>query len=354
MKAFLLFLIAPIFCLSQKVKQSQIKEDSVIKKWTTAIINVETKPSYQKQINKIDSLFETSEITFQEKRLREDSFYNYPLGNVRFNGTAIFVKNKNDFYLLTAKHVVRDTTSDLLDGGFRNLVVVENVTGKQNHIKPMTVDSHGNVFAEDNSTLSLRLDSHNHPELNSFAVSSDSDDLAIVAIGGCPDGKEFVKGLFDAGYIPILLSQIDTVCKIVDNESIYAFGFPKESYIINKKLPRALFNWESNSESLPFVSKGVTVRSLIKSHTFEGAIFTYHGNSGGPIVRNNKLIGIVSGFNVDTFNVMNTGRLLSGYEYYHSRFIKTSLVMQLVRNIELFGLNLNYDQRLQLYINKRY
>ena len=83
-----------------------------------------------------------------------------------------------------------------------------------------------------------------------------------------------------------------------------ALGFPIESLVAQKSIPKALYNWSSVNIAIPLVTKGVISNTGNHSKTFEGNIFVYHGNSGGPIISNNKLIGIISRMELDKKSIV--------------------------------------------------
>ncbi len=338
---YLLFILLPTFCFCQKKKNiNLISEDSVINKWTRASINIETRLSYRKFL----APYEKQEF---EGIISRDSLWKIE-DSLKFigrrTGTMIFLEDKGKHFLLTAKHVVIDTSSTRENASYRNYMLIENFTSYKFTNDPIVGDQFGNIYSFNHNFISFII-YDGDIRFRNFHFTDDSDDLAIVYLDSSIIGQQIIDGLYERGYRPIHISDIDTICKIKKNDEIYAIGYPQESIVANQNLPRAIFNWSSNLISLPVISKGKTIVSEDKKHTFEANIFTYFGNSGGPIVRNNKLIGIVSGFYLDTFNIYNTGRLLSGYIKYRPKFVKSSLLMSLYKDMQVRGMLLPGEER---------
>jgi hypothetical protein len=112
-----------------------------------------------------------------------------------------------------------------------------------------------------------------------------------------------------------------------------SFGFPADFFQVGKKnLPPAVYNWQSDILSLPVVSEGTISDEMPTNSWFSGNIFVYHGNSGGPIVSNNKLIGLVSRGVPELKQVSTpTG---SYYINRHILFTKSSLILPLLLKLE--------------------
>ncbi|SFQ56225.1 trypsin-like peptidase domain-containing protein [Parafilimonas terrae] len=335
-------LLCHLFAFTQ-TKRSALNDSLIINKWVKAIVNLEGRYSYNKYQSQLYDSLRNRKIN--EKQF--DSLMNIinqpPYLNAWASGTGIFIQKDSLYYLITAKHVLIDPSENYKDYVFRKLFIRENPTTTQNHYKPITIDKFGNTYLTDDYSLEIRVVNDTHPSGRSFAATSDYEDLIIISLNGCYNGKEVIKGLINKGYKPIDLRDIDTIGKNSSNEEIYSFGFPKESEVIQtKNLPRAMANWESDIETLPFVSKGRFVKNIPKTPFFEAEIFTYHGISGGPIVKNNKLIGITHGFALDT---IYNNKILSGYLLYHSLFIKSSLIIPLLSKIESLELYVSPSEK---------
>src|ERR1035437_114412 len=150
MKIFIFLLLLPLLCYSQKPKKLMpaISKDSIITKWVHAVINIEVRPSNEITKNDVRNLFIANKIDWNTQNKMEDSIDVYsPI----YFGTAIFLKDNGNYFLLTARHVLYDSThmlygeSDInVNSIFNKIILIENPTTTQNHNKPMTMDSRGN------------------------------------------------------------------------------------------------------------------------------------------------------------------------------------------------------------------
>ena len=341
----ILFMLSFVSYGQKKIRQN-ISEDSIINKWIKAVINVEGRYSYNKRRHDYDSLADIGKLNYQQQDSLSEALYNEPYLNNGETGSAIYLLYNGHHYLLTAKHVIIDTTEYEKNYAYRKFIVRENLTSIQNHYTPLKIDTNGNVFLTDNNAINIEILNGWKPENRSFLYTDDSTDLATIALDGCLLGSQTIKKLEERGNIPVTFNDIDSICRIINGNTIYAFGYPRESEVYYKNLPRALANWESYTESVPFVSKGTSVSG--DSTHFEGQIFTYHGNSGGAIVRNNKLVGITHGFRIDTFKIIGSGEKLSGYMFYHSVFTKASLLIPLLKEAESLKLFLPFGDKMRV------
>jgi hypothetical protein len=290
--------------------QKMVTEDSTIHKWTTAIVNIELRTSpYDIGNIKEDERFDTTrDINAHIERYQKQDEEIQGC-----SGTAIFIKYKDRHYLLTARHVLEDPLSKTKGSIFRQLIIRENGTA--------TVDNRSL------HTSHINLSHHR------YYFSSPEVDLAAWEIvpGNLPENN-MLKTLLALGYVPITIDDIDSICDLKMNDPIYAFGFPELSLYHQKPFDRTLWHWSSPTVTLPLVSKGIVSNPHTGQHYFYGDIFVYHGNSGGPIVRNNKLIGIVS--RADPKMRESKDQKLPGYFEMNILFIKSSEILPLLRKFK--------------------
>jgi|SRR3990170_1319482 len=329
MKVFL----SPLLFLIQLVSLSQTSDDSTnILKWLHATINIECEPSYRREEDRLWRLLGDNKITFEEYRQKTAN-----LNLTRVKGSAIYFLFNKKHYLITARHVLIDTTSiyDTLSfykngyDVFQKIFLVEhpqNIT-KHNIVK---ADKYGNIVdaSHNEDTFIMGISTLN------CKLSSPQQDLGILMLDEIYDSKSFIRALEEKGYIPIEIADIDTICNIKTNEKIFAIGYPDESLVLNKWqfLPRALLNWESWGVAIPVISYGEIEANSNDTDYFYGNIFVYLGFSGGPVIRGGKLIGITSRMISETkqFN----GSIPNLALIHHSIFIKSSLIIQLLRKAE--------------------
>jgi hypothetical protein len=90
--------------------------------------------------------------------------------------------------------------------------------------------------------------------------------------------------------------------------------------------------FQSNNVTIPIVSVGKTLEGKWPAQYVISDVFVYHGNSGGPLIHNNKVIGIVHGANLEIRQASGT-RLRSYYFLNGNQFIKARYIMPLLREL---------------------
>jgi len=101
--------------------------------------------------------------------------------------------------------------------------------------------------------------------------------------------------LENSGYKSI---RIDStwIYSLNEGDPIFSIGYSITTSILGKlNLSSAIHNWSSQYVSLPTISFGNIAMNNSLLHFFWGDLSIYPGNSGGPVIKNNKLIGIISG-----------------------------------------------------------
>jgi len=277
---------------SQNKKIKMLSEDSILKKWLPAVINIEA------------------------RNLKSAS-----------SGTAIFLKDNDKNYLLTARHVVFNDESQDTNAICDKIFLIENGTERDKNKK--TYDANGNVFVNGDEWNLLMNVGAGMAYGHSYIFSSVEHDLAIIDLNDPLLGSKFVHTLLKRGYKPISITDIDSVCNVLDNEKILAIGFPDQS-IVDTNPNTPILNWSSKLITIPIVAIGTT-KKVNADYYFDATISIYHGFSGGPIIRNNKLIGIVHGIG-NTVNKTASNRL-NYYLTEHLILIKSSLIIPLFREL---------------------
>ncbi|MDC7770349.1 serine protease [Priestia megaterium] len=208
--------------------------------------------------------------------------------DLRYQGTAIFLEHESRRYLVTARHVIEDKLSAERDnkiygGNFERVFNIifrvpslDLVLSNQNVPKAILMNLNAGVSYMTPFTFS-------HPELDLAIISLDQRD------------SMFADELIADGYSPISLSDIADEPS-VEGAEIYAIGFPQATAVLgNRELHPEQLNWASNTFSVPITSFGRV--AMLHNHLpyVWGDLSIYPGNSGGPVIEDGKLVGIVSG-----------------------------------------------------------
>lgn len=319
---FIICLLAYVNSYAQKLSSKQ----KVIDKWVHATINIQCQGSLSEEeemqeterSSKIFRQFLNHEISEVEYRRKTDSIT--LLSILRNNtGTATYLLYNKHHYLLTARHVLAggiDPEHPMIS----RLFLVNDVNNPGNIRQ---IDTNNNMYYSGEPEPFLM-------NYNIFMCSSINDDIAIICLDDGRMGTRFWKALDKRGYVPVGIDDIDFKCDIKSNQKFLSIGYPQDISLVGKKiLPIAAFMWESFSISQPILTNGQIADAKIGNNYFYGDIFVYHGNSGGPAIVNNKLVGIVHGSAVDTLR-SNTFH----YGLYHTVFMKSTLIEPLLKKFD--------------------
>jgi hypothetical protein len=293
MKRYLLLIpvvfIVVFYFNGKKPPLNPIQDQAVISKWTKAVINLEFRTVLGNETDQIEKLHDWKKkynIGFKNYSRALDSINN--IGIVG-SGTAIYIKIGSNRCLLTARHVLHDDLSPDSNAICSKFFLTPNGS----ELKKL-YSTRGDVMPDPRAVLMLP---------RSYIFSSIRDDLGAIIFDHMDAG--FAAYLDSQGYKPITLADIDTSWDCNVGDDIMAIGFPDFSIVQDRGLNESGRNWGSNNVSLPVITSGKISSIEPDNIDFSGNIFTFHGNSGGPIIRNNKLIGIVSGFTRTEYSIGN-------------------------------------------------
>jgi hypothetical protein len=194
--------------------------------------------------------------------------------DIRKQGTAVFLKDEGKRYLVTARHVL---WNDRENSVFHKVFRVPTYDEVSNYREPAFMMSlSANAFGP--ITLSS-------PELDLALISLDHDR---------PRLPMFANDLETSGFEPITLDDIADG-PASEGEEIFAVGYPRATALIGGLLlqPAAQI-WASSDISLPSLAFGRVSMLHPDLPFFWADMSIYPGNSGGPVIGNDKLVGIVS------------------------------------------------------------
>lgn len=316
------------------------KNDSLlIHKWIPAVINIETEPySFQKELE-ISDLWIYKKISTEEYLKREDSIILERYFK-RQNGTAVLLFYKNQYYLITARHVV-DPFYKIADSN----VIAQKIIFRRNIKDTAKVlgnpDSKNNFITNDSGYFSITVpigSIYTWP----YIFSSKLDDLALINLSKTSDGGDFIKTLLDYGHKPISINDLDT-SRLLAKNIITTIGFPNLSFsLFLPNMPLGFVSWNSTVFSLPSVTKGNYIKDIPGTNLFYCNNFNYFGFSGGAVICNDKLVGIIHGFDFPSDNGHDPRN--ANYFNSYSIFIKIKGVFNLLNSLES---KLNFADRMK-------
>lgn len=329
--------------------KSAVQKNNSYNKWLMACLNLETRPNFlasktfaewQKEVRQGIHIDKQTALKIQE---------NYRM--ISYSATGILLLYKNKHYLITARHFLVDDSAAIKNSVFEKIYIVDNGSKNMLNKKPV-IDTMPDVHY---------LDSYTSGPQPKYVISDSIIDIGIIAIDDIPFfGGQFIAALYSRGYRPISFSDIDTTDKLTEKNILHAIGFPGELSKVKNKTKRLDINvyyWQSPWVTIPIVSTGYVKNPYRGSSLFTGNIFIYHGFSGGPVISNDKLVGINDAYGGILTETTSNGLNFYGDEY--SLFIKAYNVLPLLKEFEKrfppiskpYPINKNYKKTLSTVVS---
>lgn len=287
----------------------------MMEKWKKAVVHLECacdSESIMEKINRLDEL----EKKYRENKITPEQYGQAVLEKSRdnrYHGTALFIIHSGKRYLLTARHVIWDEISAKREleeevsrssrrPEFQKKLIIHSANeSAQNRIFNIIfrVPSFDEIIKTDgnnyNREFLMNLGAGT-PWSVPYTFTKPDLDLAIISldqIKGTSDSR-FADNLQELGYVPISSEEIsDGPSK--EGTDVFTVGFPESTSVINQiNQTPASANWSSSCFSLPVFSFGKISMLHDKLPFYWVDMSIYPGNSGGPVVENNKLIGIIN------------------------------------------------------------
>lgn len=280
-------------------------------KWKKCVVHLECATDsehFYDRIKRIDTLWKE----LDKGKINQGEFekqINLKSRDIRYHGTAIFLLHNSKRYLVSARHVLWDEHSAKREyqkelGGTQNA---------QAQIPEIIREYFDQRYEDTIFNIIFRVPSfdevlqgtfdHNRAFLmnlgagTSFTVaytfSKPVLDLAIVSID--QRDSRFAEELIRLGYEPITTEDLGLEPSKEGSE-VFTVGYPSSTALLGQtNQPPALAQWSSSYFSLPSFSFG-RVSMLHNALPFFWADMSiYPGNSGSPVIGDNKIVGIVSG-----------------------------------------------------------
>src|SRR4051794_19693923 len=232
MKHAILLLIL-LFNVLYLFAQPKLKKD--IAQWQKCVVNLETE----------GKLFSKYQVEQQVEQYRQQGYSAAQLDSIQqrltaitasHTGTAVYVKDGNRKYLITAKHVLLDsvlTKEKLYDQARQLLKPGESVEAIYTRISVRTpID-----YARNNSINNRAVYNYEHvtSKLQPYILLPDKsdNDLAIISLQE-RNYKLLDDILQQDGYQPIPVDKIFSIDDLSVGEDIYTIGFPENISVVGK------------------------------------------------------------------------------------------------------------------------
>lgn len=227
--------------------------------------------------------------------------------DVRYQGTAVFLKHEGRHFLLTARHVLHDPlgaqyhvedTADFFKDApedFRESVLTSLREGAPNRIYSIIfrVPSLDEVLAsgpDEHREFLMNLEA-GVSWLAPYTFSDPVLDLAIVSLDS--RNRKFTAELLAQGYSPIAMEDIADE-PTEEGTEVFTVGYPAATATLGQlNLSGLMQHWASASFSAPTFAFGRVSMLHEKLDYFWCDMSVYPGNSGGPVVEHDRLVGII-------------------------------------------------------------
>lgn len=281
----------------------------MLDKWKQAVIHLECATDSEHFYDRIKRMDEQRTLLDQGK-IRIEEFAEEIVGrsrDIRSHGTALFLHHAERRYLLTARHVVWDERS-----AKRELEEeAQRAQSWPTQMRTELADSATNRAQSNIFNIIFRVPSldeivankHNREFLMnlgagaSFTVpytfSEPELDLALISLD--QRDSKFADELQSLGFEPI---SSDAISEGPESEGQEAFtiGYPSSTALIGQvSQNKASAHWSSSYFSLPVSTFGRVSMLHNMLSFFWVDMSIYPGNSGGPLIADDRLVGIVSG-----------------------------------------------------------
>lgn len=313
----------------------------MLERWKRAVIHLECATDSEHFYDRIKRIDQQRALLDQGK-ITQDKFTEEIVGqsrDIRFHGTALLLLHAGRRYLLTARHVVWDERSakrELEEEAQRALSWPDHM---RPHILQSAVErAQNNIFS-----IIFRVPSLDEVLANrqkreflmnlgagaSFTVpytfSAPELDLALISLDQRDTG--FADELLALGFAPV---SSDDIADGPESEAqeVFTIGFPSSTALIGQLSQHpASAHWSSSHFSLPVAAFGRVSMLHSALPFFWADMSIYPGNSGGPLVANDRMVGVVSA--QATLPIDGVPDLRTRIPF--ARIIKTKFVRELLK-----------------------
>jgi hypothetical protein len=278
-------------------------DPAILERWKRATIHLECAADSEHVYKRMERIRAQQEL-FSRGKITQEQFVKelaVPGRDIRQHGTALFLVNSGRHYLLTARHVVwdkrtaeRELKSDVYRFPGDEQRAAERAQNRVFDIifRVPTVDEITAPRDPNNLLKSHRRFLMNLGVGGSSTFSVPDVDLALISLDS--HTSSFSDQLMTLGYVPAAFENVADGPE-AEGQELFTIGYPSATALLGQiNQHPASAHWSSSFFSLPVSSFG-RVSMLHKNLPFFWAdISIYPGNSGGPVVANDRLVGIVS------------------------------------------------------------
>jgi hypothetical protein len=270
-------------------------QENILNKWKNAVINLECLVDYgiftdwmkkdlqfEQKIRRALKVKQLQGIITADKynRALQDTYelYDVFVQDLRSRGTAVFMKQDERLYLITARHVLEhEETERVYQSIFFPHRIDTMLSGSKIPIPRLQTWAVGPTKQQAYSF---------HPKVDLAIISLNTNATILF-------GKALSDILLSLGRSPISMQEVldEPSSEVAE---IFTVGFLDATSIVGKKKPFPSPHWDTEAVSEPTFSFGRIAMFHPKLEYFWCDVSIYPGSSGGPVIENGKLVGIVS------------------------------------------------------------
>ncbi|MDQ6720772.1 MAG: serine protease [Candidatus Dormibacteraeota bacterium] len=272
------------------------------------------KPDWKKAVVHLEAAADSATWEEQQKQLqemwREMEKGEHPAAEIaakrlpkmrdrRYRGTAVFVAHEGNRYLVTARHVLTNADHAL---GAPGMDHYRDDADRQQRIDDWIFPIVFRVPTLDEVKRQPDYHPQAHlmnlgagvPWMHPYTFSEPALDLAVVSLRSGDLYGRFADELESTGYLPVSLDDIGQEPS-ADGAQIYSVGYPDATAVLGQRaLHPAEEPWASAVVSVPVFAFGRVAMLRDDLHYFLADMSVYPGNSGGPVIEGDRMVGIVS------------------------------------------------------------
>lgn len=284
-------------------------EKAVLQKWKHAVVHLEGATSSR---SAVDISEEVADHLREGRHEEAADLVRSAMLDVRSWGTAIYLRHEDRRFLITARHVLFDEhgarhllereqkrleQDDEAPEQYRSAVMESAVQSAERTVYPhvFRVPLLDEVRSGMTANTRMRdlMNLGTGAPMNPCTLSSQDVDLAIISLDNRRSEKPFADCLDANGYMPISLDDIADQPS-VEGARVFTVGFPGSTAMLGElELDQWERAWASNYLSLPVFAFGRVAMLHPAVEQVWCDLSVSPGNSGGPVVEDGKLVGIV-------------------------------------------------------------
>jgi len=282
----------------------------MLEKWKRAVVHLECATDSEHIYDRLKRIDEQRALLNQGK-ITPQMFADEISGHsrdIRFHGTALFLTHANRRYLLTARHVVLDTHSaegELQEEARRALAwpeqsrpgLLQSALDRAQHnifgiiFRVPSLDEMLGGSGTDPQSFLMNLGAGASSTVP-YTFSAPDIDLAVISLD--QRDKRFADELAARGFEPISSDEL-TDGPTTEGQEVFTVGFPSATALLGQVSQHpASAHWSSSHFSLPVSSFGRVSMLHDALPFFWVDMSIYPGNSGGPVVADDRVVGVVS------------------------------------------------------------